>query len=136
MQAQQDIEVPTPSVNDMVIGREEIFGPVIAVFPFEDPELALKLADDAPDGLGGAVWTQNVSSALKMAHEIKTGTIWVNCYSQIDPSIGFGVIKMNGYGSKVARSMWKSPCTKGCQRQPRLNWAGRGTADRLCGNPG
>lgn len=69
MQAQQYIEVPPPSFNDMMIGREEIFGRVISVIPFEDAELALKLANDTPDGLCGAAWTQNVSSATKSRPE-------------------------------------------------------------------
>ncbi len=86
--------------NEMSIAREEIFGPVISVIPFDDADQALRLANDTEYGLGGAVWTQNVSTALKMAHGIKSGTLWVNCYGQIDPSVGFGGIKMSGYGSK------------------------------------
>lgn len=61
-----------------------------------------------------------------LSHEIKAGTIWVNCYSQIDPSIGFGVIKMNGYGSKVARSMWKSSCTKRLSTSTSVELGGAG----------
>ena len=86
--------------NDMSIAREEIFGPVISVIPFDNADQALKLANDTEYGLGGAVWTQNVTTALKMANGIKAGTIWVNCYGQIDPSVGFGGIKMSGYGAK------------------------------------
>ena len=86
--------------NDMSIAREEIFGPVISVIPFDDAEQALKLANDTEYGLGGAVWTQNISTALKMVHGIKAGTLWVNCYGQLDPSVGFGGIKMSGYGTK------------------------------------
>ena len=86
--------------NEMSIAREEIFGPVISVIPFDDADQALRLANDTEYGLGGAVWTQNVSTALKMAHGIKSGTLWVNCYGLIDPSVGFGGIKMSGYGSK------------------------------------
>jgi aldehyde dehydrogenase (NAD+) len=89
--------------NDMRIAREEIFGPVISVIPFDDAEDALRLANDTQYGLGGAVWTQNVSTALKMAQGIKSGTVWVNCYGAIDPSIGFGGYKMSGYGWKGGR---------------------------------
>jgi aldehyde dehydrogenase (NAD+) len=86
--------------NDMTIAREEIFGPVISVIPFDDVDEALRLANDTPFGLAGAVWTQNVSTAHKMVHGIKAGTIWVNCYSILDPAIGFGGYKMSGYGWK------------------------------------
>ena len=86
--------------NAMSIARDEIFGPVISVIPFDDAEQALRLANDTRYGLGGAVWTQNVSTALKMANGIKSGTVWVNCYGLIDPSVGFGGYKMSGYGAK------------------------------------
>jgi aldehyde dehydrogenase (NAD+) len=86
--------------NEMTIAREEIFGPVMSVIPFDDADEALRLANDTEYGLGGAVWTRDVSKALKMAHGIKAGTIWVNCYGMVDPAVGFGGIKMSGYGVK------------------------------------
>jgi len=86
--------------NDMTIARGEIFGPVISVIPFDNAEQALRLANDTEYGLGGAVWTQNVATAHKMANGIKSGTVWVNCYGAIDPSVGFGGYKMSGYGAK------------------------------------
>lgn len=86
--------------NDMRIAQEEIFGPVISVIPFDSAEEALRLANDTVYGLGGAVWTRNVSSALQMARGIRSGTVWVNCYGVVDPSVGFGGIKMSGYGNK------------------------------------
>jgi aldehyde dehydrogenase (NAD+) len=89
--------------NDMRIAREEIFGPVISVIPFEDEEEALRLANDTPYGLGGGIWTQNASMALRMAQGIKAGTIWVNCYGALDPTVGFGGYKMSGYGWKGGR---------------------------------
>lgn len=90
--------------NGMRIAREEIFGPVISVIPFDDADEALRLANDTDFGLGGAVWTSNVSIALKMVHGIKTGTLWVNCYGLVDPAVGFGGIKHSGYGSKGGQS--------------------------------
>jgi aldehyde dehydrogenase (NAD+) len=86
--------------NSMTIAREEIFGPVISVIPFDAAEDALKLANDTDYGLGGAVWTSNVSTMNKMMHGIKAGTVWVNCYGLIDPSVGFGGYKHSGYGWK------------------------------------
>jgi aldehyde dehydrogenase (NAD+) len=86
--------------NDMTIAQEEIFGPVISVIPFDDAEHALKMANDINYGLGGAVWTSSLSTAMKMSHAIKAGTIWINCYGQIDPGVGFGGYRMSGYGWK------------------------------------
>lgn len=86
--------------NDMTIAREEIFGPVISVIPFDDADQALALANDTDYGLGSAVWTQSTNVMLKMTNGIKAGTVWVNCYGALDPSVGFGGYKMSGYGSK------------------------------------
>ena len=86
--------------NSMTIAQEEIFGPVISVIPFEDADEALRLANQTDYGLGGAVWTQDINTMLKMTTGIKSGTVWVNCYGALDPSVGFGCYKMSGYGSK------------------------------------
>jgi len=86
--------------NNMAIAREEIFGPVISVIPFDDADHALRLANDIDYGLGGAVWTSSVPTAMRVSQGIKAGTIWVNCYGLIDPGVGFGGYKMSGYGWK------------------------------------
>ncbi|HSV84423.1 MAG TPA: aldehyde dehydrogenase family protein [Ramlibacter sp.] len=86
--------------NDMAIAREEIFGPVASIIPFDSMEEALHIANDTPFGLAGGVWTQNVATAHKVAHGIKAGTIWVNCYGALDPQVGFGGYKLSGYGWK------------------------------------
>lgn len=86
--------------NDMTIAQEEIFGPVVSVIPFDDADEALKLANDIDYGLGGAVWTRSLATAMKMSQGIKAGTVWVNCYGQIDPGVGFGGYRMSGYGWK------------------------------------
>jgi aldehyde dehydrogenase (NAD+) len=86
--------------NNMTIAQEEIFGPVVSVIPFDDADEALRLANDIDYGLGGAVWTRSLSTAMKMSHGIRAGTIWVNCYGQIDPGVGFGGYRMSGYGWK------------------------------------
>lgn len=86
--------------NNMTIAREEIFGPVISVIPFDGIDDALQLANDTPFGLAGGVWTQSLSTAHRMSQGIKAGTIWVNCYGILDPNVGFGGYKMSGYGWK------------------------------------
>ena len=86
--------------NDMRIAREEIFGPVISVIPFDDAEDALRMANDTEYGLGGAVWTRDVSTMYRMINGIRTGTLWVNCYGAVDPAVGFGGVKNSGYGVK------------------------------------
>lgn len=86
--------------NEMRIGREEIFGPVLSILPFDDVDEAIAIANDSEYGLGGAVWSQNLSTALRVVHGVHTGTMWVNCYGYIDPMVGFGGTKLSGYGAK------------------------------------
>jgi aldehyde dehydrogenase (NAD+) len=86
--------------NEMTIAREEIFGPVAAVMPFDGLEDALRIANATPYGLAGGVWTRNVSTVHKVASGLQAGTIWVNCYGVLDPSVGFGGYKESGYGWK------------------------------------
>ena len=86
--------------NDMRIAQEEIFGPVISVIPFDEPEEVLAMANTIDYGLGAAVWTRDLGRAMKMVHGIRAGTLWVNCYGLVDPGVGFGGIKMSGYGHK------------------------------------
>jgi aldehyde dehydrogenase (NAD+) len=95
----------TPTVfnnvnNNMRIAREEIFGPVASVIPFDTVDDALKLANDTDYGLAGAAWTTNVSTMTKMMHGIKAGKLWINCYGVADPAVGFSGYKQSGYGMK------------------------------------
>jgi aldehyde dehydrogenase (NAD+) len=84
--------------NDMRIAQEEIFGPVASAIPFDTMEEAAKIANATAFGLGGGVWTQNVKKAHFMSKAIRTGTVWVNCYGVMDPTIPFGGCKASGYG--------------------------------------
>ena len=86
--------------NEMRIAREEIFGPVLSILPFDDVDEAIAIANDSDYGLGGAVWSENLSTALRVVHGVHTGTMWVNCYGYIDPLVGFSGTKLSGYGSK------------------------------------
>lgn len=84
--------------NDMRIAREEIFGPVAAAIPFDTLEEAAAIANDTAFGLGGGVWTTNVSTAHRMAKAIRAGTVWINTYGGLDPVVPFGGYKTSGYG--------------------------------------
>lgn len=86
--------------NDMRIAREEIFGPVLSVIPFDDEDEAIALANDNDYGLAGGVWSRDIGTALRVVEGVHTGTMWVNCYGLIDPMLGFGGTKMSGYGAK------------------------------------
>ncbi len=83
---------------DMRMMREEIFGPVVAVTPFDDPEEAIAYANDSPYGLAGSVWTQELSSAHRLAARVKAGTIWINCHSYFSPELPKGGHKQSGWG--------------------------------------
>ncbi|MCJ9430276.1 aldehyde dehydrogenase [Kordiimonas marina] len=84
---------------DMTIACEEIFGPVLAVIEFDGEEEAIKIANNTIYGLAGAVWSQNISRAHRMARAIQAGTVWVNCWDPTgDMSIPFGGYKQSGFG--------------------------------------
>ena len=86
-------------VNDsMRIVREEIFGPVISALPFDTEDEVVEKANASSFGLAGGVWTKDVSRALRMTRRIRAGTVWVNCYMQMDPAVPFGGYKMSGIG--------------------------------------
>jgi gamma-glutamyl-gamma-aminobutyraldehyde dehydrogenase len=86
--------------NSMRIAREEIFGPVLSVITFSDPEEAISIANDTTYGLAASVYTENLNTAHKMARAIKAGTVSINCYSEGDTTVPFGGYKESGFGGK------------------------------------
>ncbi len=82
----------------MRIAREEIFGPVAAVIPFDDLDDAISKANQTIYGLAAGIWTRDVGKAHRMAAEIQAGTVWINTYNQYDSASPFGGYKQSGFG--------------------------------------
>ena len=84
--------------NTMRVCREEIFGPVVVVVPFDTEEDAIRIANDTEYGLNGMVWTQDVKRAHRVARKIRAGTIWINCWFVRELKAPFGGFKKSGIG--------------------------------------
>jgi aminomuconate-semialdehyde/2-hydroxymuconate-6-semialdehyde dehydrogenase len=78
--------------------REEIFGPVVSITPFDREQEVIRYANDCDYGLASSVWTQNLSRAHRVAEQIHTGTVWINCWLLRDLRVPFGGMKQSGVG--------------------------------------
>jgi acyl-CoA reductase-like NAD-dependent aldehyde dehydrogenase len=83
------------------IAREEVFGPVAALIPFEDEAEAIRIANDSDYGLSGSIWTENGSRALRVARAVETGVLSINSNSSVRVSTPFGGFKRSGFGREL-----------------------------------
>jgi gamma-glutamyl-gamma-aminobutyraldehyde dehydrogenase len=84
--------------NDMVIAREEIFGPVLGVIRFRDEAEAIRIANESSYGLQASVWSSNIDRAHRVARRLRAGTVHVNQYDEDDITVPFGGVKQSGNG--------------------------------------
>lgn len=84
--------------NEMRIAQEEVFGPVLAIIPFDTEEDAYRIANDTAYGLGAGVWTRDIARAFRASAAIKAGTVWVNTYRALSYSSPFGGFRRSGLG--------------------------------------
>jgi len=93
---------PPTVITDLPVScrtnREEIFGPVVTITPFDNEEEVIGYANDCDYGLASSVWTQNLNRAHRVAERISTGTVWVNCWLVRDLRVPFGGMKQSGVG--------------------------------------
>jgi aldehyde dehydrogenase (NAD+) len=95
--------------DEMTIAREEIFGPVASILPFDsEEEEVVSRANATSYGLGGAVWTRDGSRAQRVVRSLRAGTVWVNTYLQVDPGMPFGGYKESGWGTDIGRQSLES----------------------------
>lgn len=93
--------VVAPAENHWRLAAEEIFGPIVAVIPFEGEDEAVRLANDTPYGLSGSIWTRDGSKALRMARAVDAGNLSINSNGSVRVQTSFGGMKQSGFGREL-----------------------------------
>jgi betaine-aldehyde dehydrogenase len=88
------------SLRDRV-AQEEVFGPFVTVLTFRDDDEALAIANGTDYGLGGGLWTRDLSRAHRFAREMTSGMVWINSYKRVNPGSPFGGVGQSGYGREM-----------------------------------
>jgi succinate-semialdehyde dehydrogenase/glutarate-semialdehyde dehydrogenase len=91
----------TGVTSDNPVYKQEIFGPVLMLFPFSDEAEAIRLANDTPFGLGASVYSTNIGHACAVAEQLEAGAVSINQPTLPLPSIPFGGVKNSGYGREL-----------------------------------
>jgi aldehyde dehydrogenase (NAD+) len=87
--------------DNMAIACDEIFGPVLSVIKFKETEEAVTRANTTDYGLAAAIWTRDIAKAHSIAHRLRAGTVWINCYDVFDAAAPFGGFKRSGIGREL-----------------------------------
>ena len=90
---------------NMKVVREEIFGPVVCASPFRDIDDLVAQANQSEYGLAAGIWTSDISKAHRIAHKLRAGTVWINCYNVFDASLPFGGYKQSGWGREMGHEV-------------------------------
>ncbi|WP_440995823.1 aldehyde dehydrogenase family protein [Arhodomonas sp. SL1] len=91
--------------HQMRVVREEIFGPVLTVMPYQDLDEVARLANDTPYGLGASIWSNDLARVHRLIPKIRAGTVWVNCHNVLDPALPLGGFKQSGIGRELGREV-------------------------------